>query len=360
MSPLYYQLSLGFILSFVISFLLIPFIRRLAIKYGYVDFPNRKHPAILHVKPIPRAGGVALFCTFLMSTLLLAQKDPLLWGIILGGLLNVIVGTIDDKFNLSPGLRLGVQIFSGAIVVLSGISFYMSNPLTGGISYFNQFILHLPSFLPDKQIILPADLILIIWIVWLMNTANWSKGVSQLPGVSLIAFLTLAGVALKYQAGNPYQMQTALLSMICAGAVLAFIPFNFPPEKMFPGFGGSTWIGFNLAVLSVLSGGKVATILMVFALPVIDAILVGLKRIFTGQNPLQHDREHLYHFLLNSGLSKRQIIYFYWGTTAILGASSLFLESKGKIISIILLTITISVFFVYLYWKKRRMTKWST
>ncbi len=296
-----------------------------------------------------------MFIAFFVTSLLFAQFDLLLGGIILGGLVNVVVGTLDDKYDLPPLPRLIVQIATGVILVIAGVSFYTSNPFGEGVLFFDNLHFNLPIL--NQAIVLPADLILIFWVVWLMNTTNWTKGVSQLPGVAVTAFLTLAGVALQYQAGNPYQAQTALLAVVSAGAVLAFLPFNFPPEKMFPGFGASTWIGFNLAVLSVLSGGKVAALLIVFALPVIDALLVGIKRVITGHNPLIHDREHIYHFLLDAGMTKRQIIYLYWLTSFLFGLTALTTHTLGKLIAITSLTAVISIFFVYLYWRKRKASQ---
>ncbi|NTV30498.1 undecaprenyl/decaprenyl-phosphate alpha-N-acetylglucosaminyl 1-phosphate transferase [candidate division WWE3 bacterium] len=315
--------------------------------------PARPHPAVLHSTPIPRAGGVAMYLSFLICALLFARFDALLIGILLGGGLNVFVGTLDDKYDISPYIRLGTQIVSAIIAIIAGVSIFTTNPFGQGIWYFDQIKLAFP-YIAGGEIVIPADIILIFWIVWLMNTANWTKGVSQLPGVAVIAFLTITGVALTYQSGNPYQLQTALLSAISAGAVLAFVPFNFPPEKMFPGFGASTWIGFNLAVFSVLSGGKVIALLIVLAIPIIDALLVGCKRILTGHNPFIHDREHLYHFLLDSGFSKRQIIYFYWITAAIFGFAAVAFSRPVKYFTILLLTIIISVFFVFLYYKNKK------
>jgi UDP-GlcNAc:undecaprenyl-phosphate GlcNAc-1-phosphate transferase len=226
----------------------------------------------------------------------------------------------------------------------------MSNPFADNLLYFDQIQLNVPIL--NLQITLIADLVLIFWIVMLMNTTNWTKGASQLPGVAVIAFITLAAVALKYQAGNPYQLQTALLSIIMAGAVLAFLPFNFPPERMFPGFGASTFIGFMLAVLSVLSGGKFATIAIVFAIPIIDALLVGLRRIRSGKSPLQNDREHFYHLLLNKGYRKRFVIVIYWISSLIFAFSAYYTYGTTKIMVLGILTIIFSLILFFLYRKK--------
>jgi len=262
-----------------------------------------------------------------------------------------VVGTLDDKYDITPLLRLFFQILTGVIIVLAGVSFYTTNPFSGYATYFDLYSLVIHNF----TLVIPGDLFLIFWVVLLENTTNWTKGASQLPGVATIALLTLAAVSLKYQSGNPYQLQTAILAVSAAGAVLAFFPFNYPPEKMLPGFGASTFIGFLLAVLSVLSGGKVAALLVVFAIPIIDAVLVGTKRLLAGKSPFHNDREHLYHFLLDAGWTKKHVIWLYLTTGTLLGFSAVVLERAGKLLVIALLTIAISGLFLYLYKRKNRL-----
>ncbi len=326
-------------MAFAISYALTPLVRSLAIKLGYIDDPKRNHPAILHTKPIPRAGGVAMYIAFVVVALLMGIKDGLLISIIVAAGINVFIGTLDDKYDLSPVLRLVMQAVSALIVVIAGIQIYMTNPITGGVLLFNELPINIPIL--NTQISLIGGILFILWAIFLMNATNWTKGVSQLPGVAVIAFITLAAVAVKYQAGNPYQFQTAILSVIMAGAVLAFMPFNFPPEKMFPGFGMSTFVGFMLATLSVLSGGKLATLLIVYAIPVLDALYVGVKRILSGKNPLIHDKSHLYHRLLQKGLTKQKIILLYLIVAAILSIVVLVIPTITK--SLLLFSLIIMI-----------------
>lgn len=328
------NLILPFLVSFIISIVLTPLVIRLAIRFGFVDNPKREHPAILHTQPIPRAGGVAMFLGFLVTTLIFVPLDFKILGLILGSFLVVLVGTIDDKYPLSPYLRLFLTQPAAALVaVIFGVRIpfsVLSNPFDG---YF----------------ILPYILeiaLIIFWVVWVMNMINWSKGVSQLSGVGVIAFLVLALVSLKYQAGNPDQLRTALLAIILAGAALSFLPFNFPPEKMLPGFGASTFVGFNIALLSILSGGKLAAALVVLGLPVLDMLIAIVRRIKNKKNPLFGDREHLYHKLLDLGLTKRQVILFYWVVTVFLGVLAVFLKRDGKVLVLSLLSIIVAGGFV--------------
>lgn len=343
------MLLIIFLASFFVSLTLTPLVKTIAIKLGFVDDPHRTHPAILHTHTLPRMGGVAMFISFALISYIFAVRDLLFWGILLGALINVIIGTLDDKYDIAPHIRLLFQFLTGVIVIIAGVSFYTTNPLTGDATYFDLYSIVLNNF----TLVLPGDILLIFWIMLLENTTNWTKGASQLPGVATIAFLTLAAVSLKYQVGNPYQMQTAILAVSAAGAVLAFFPFNYPPEKMLPGFGASTFIGFLLAVLSVLSGGKVAALLVVFALPMIDALLVGAKRILSGKSPLHNDREHLYHFLLDAGWTKQKVIWLYLITGSILGFSAVTLTSVGKLVTLGILFLSISFIYWSLYKKSQ-------
>lgn len=341
------QFATPFLISFLLTLVTTPIIILFAEKFGFVDDPKRKHPAILHKKSLPRAGGVAMFLAFTICALLFAKHDKFLIAILAGSLINVLVGTLDDKYDFSPQFRLFTQVISALCIVFVGMTIYMTNPFGEGLIYFDRWQFAIPG-LKDSYLALPSDLILIFWIVWVANMINWSKGASQLPGQAVIAFLTLAGVALKYQAGNPDQIQTALLSFILAGGVLAFLPFNFPPERMLPGFGASTFIGFNLAVLAVLSGGKMAAAILVLGIPAVDMLLTLSRRILSRQNILSGDRKHFYHQLLDLGLSKRQVIFIYWFITALLGFLALNLGSGGKFFVLAIVAILVTAAFITL------------
>lgn len=324
-----------FLFSFLISLSLTPLVIKLARSFGFVDDPKKsQHPAILHSTPIPRAGGIAMFLGFVLTTLIFVPWDLKVLGIFFGSFLTVLVGTIDDKWPLSPYWRLFLtQPLAALIVIGLGVRIpggVLSNPWDG---YF---------FLPP----LLESVLLVFWIVWVMNMINWGKGVSQLSGVGVIVFLTIAAVALNYQAGNPDQWRTALLAVILAGACLSFLPFNFPPEKMLPGFGASTFVGFNIAVLSILSGGKLAAALVVLGLPFLDMVIAIARRIKNRKNPLIGDREHFYHRLLDLGFSKRAVIFIYWLVTLLLGVLAIFLKREGKVMVILLLSIIVTSLFV--------------
>ncbi|MBU1110771.1 undecaprenyl/decaprenyl-phosphate alpha-N-acetylglucosaminyl 1-phosphate transferase [Patescibacteria group bacterium] len=341
------------IVSFLVTLLFIPIVIKLSKKFKLTDSPQRDHPAILHQKPIARGGGIPLFLGFATAVFLFFPLTPAIKAILVGSLVNIIFGTLDDRFNLSPWLRLFITLPLAALpIIFCGIELTMSNPLGGGIISFRWWEIPLP--LTSASIFLPEAALLVFWVVWVSNMVNWTKGASQLPGLAVIAFATLAGVALKYQSGNPQQLITARLGITLAAASLALLPFNFPPEKIFPGFGGSTFIGFNLAVLAILSGGKVAAALLVLGIPAADMLITIWRRFKFHKNPLHGDREHFYHLLLNLGLTKRQVILLYWFVTLCLGIFALQLERSQKLFAIVLVFVLTTGSFIIIRWLLRR------
>jgi UDP-GlcNAc:undecaprenyl-phosphate GlcNAc-1-phosphate transferase len=174
----------------------------------------------------------------------------------------------------------------------------------------------------------------VLFMVAMINIVNWSKGVDgQMPGVAGVAMLFIGALSLRF--ADPAQLGVSALSFITAGAFLGFLIWNFYPQKIMPGYGGGSLAGFLLAALAILSGAKVATLLMVLALPAADAAFTMLRRIRAGKSPYYGDRGHLHHKLLDEyGWGRRRIAVFYWLITAVLGALALFLPTWGKIVVI--------------------------
>lgn len=297
----------------------------LAKRFKLVDNPKtRPHPAHIHKKIIPRAGGLAVFFGLLISMLLFIPIKQPMMGILLGLLILLVVGLLDDKYpNFSPYLRLVSQFIAALMVVLSGIGIsFITNPLGG--------IIHFPPLI--------SYLLALFWIVWVMNMINWSKGVDgQMPGITTVASLILGLLSLKlYFNGDPNQLNVAQLAFIVTGCSLGLLIFNWYPAKIFPGFSGSTILGFMIAVLSILSGAKLATAGLVLLIPATDFTYTFLRRILQGKSPVWGDRGHLHHRLLEIGLSHEQISLFYILGSVILGATALSLSSGGKLFAAIL------------------------
>lgn len=328
---------LGFLLAFLLCIGCTMLTIKWATKWGFVDNPTRKHSAILHDKPIPRAGGVPVYvatflCVILFSGQLVHGFDANikhLLGIFIAGFCIVVMGTLDDKYDLSAKLRLGLMFLFALIVVGFGVGIsYVTNPL-GGVLGLDTLVYSFSFAGGMHSIVILADILAVFWIVALMNVVNWSSGLDgQNAGIATVALAILGFSALRF---NQTSEPTALLAFITSGAYAGFLVFSAYPQKIMPGFGGSTFSGFMIAVLSILSGAKLATALIVLAIPILDSIWVVVRRIVHKQSPLQNTRTHLHHYLLDLGWSKRKIAFFYWFICAVLGILVLQIDSQTKL-----------------------------
>ena len=302
--------------SFLITLIALPPTISFAKKFKLIDNPKlRPHPAHTQERTVPRAGGLPVFIAILICILLFIPLTKTIIAILLGLIILLIIGLLDDKYqNLSPYFRLIAQFFASFVFVLSGVGIhFITNPM-GGIIDLNA-IAYLPTVLA------------VVWIVWVMNMINWSKGVDgQMPGIAAVAAFILGLLSL-----NLNLNEVAKLSFITSSASLGLLIFNWHPAKIFPGFSGSTILGFMIAILAILSGAKLATAGLVLLIPATDFTYTFLRRIMQGKSPVWGDRGHLHHKLIDAGLSHQQISLFYILGSVILGSAALSLSSQGKL-----------------------------
>ncbi len=332
----YLPFIVALVITTILTFLSIPLVK----KFGLIDDPKlHKHPALLHTKPIPRGGGIPLFFGALLTSFLFIPLTTTTIAIFFAAFLSLGVGIIDDKLNaqskdVSPYFRFLINILSALIIVASGVSIlYITNPFGEGVLHLNsiKFIipyLHIP--------ILLSDIISILWLVWIMNMLNWSKGVDgQMPGIVAISAIVIGILSLRLNPtglGNPIDAQ---LSFIIAGAAVGFLFFNFYPAKIFPGY-GATSLYLLLGVASILTSAKLATAILVMGVPTFDAFFIIIRRIMAKKSPFKGDKKHLHHILLKLGYTQRQTALFYWCISGILGVLSFLLESRSKIFAILM------------------------
>ncbi|MBP7832795.1 MAG: undecaprenyl/decaprenyl-phosphate alpha-N-acetylglucosaminyl 1-phosphate transferase [Candidatus Levybacteria bacterium] len=329
----FFTLFSPFLISLIVALIVTPLTIKLAYKFKLVDDPKtHKHPAIIHKRVIPRAGGLPIFLAILVATIIFIPINFHIGMILFAGMGVVGVGLIDDKYDLSPYVRFATNILFAGVVVFSGITIpFVTNPL-GGILQFSTNDLS-SFFLPQ--------ILAIIWIVWVMNMLNWSKGVDgQMPGIAAVSAIVIGIASLRFSTLGEGTITVAELSFITAGASLGFLFFNFYPAKIFPGY-SATILGFLIGILSILSGVKLATAILVMGIPTADALFTILRRTLSKKSPFWHDKGHLHHLLLKLGLSQRSIAVFYWSMSAALGIIALTLSSKGKLFAIILLVVLV-------------------
>lgn len=328
---------LAFLIPALIAYFATPYVIKFARKINIIDDPKKnKHAKVIHTYPTPRGGGLASYLAIVICSLIFLPLDNHLIAILLGASLIVLVGILDDKYNLNPYLRLVLQLVAASLPIVSGIGIaFLTNPFNGILDLSHPRITL--EFLGGAHSIwVLSDLFAVLWIVFLMNILNMgAKGVDgQLPGVAVIASLVIAFLSLKYSA-DIAQWPVFILALITAGAFFGFLPWSAFPQKIMPSYSGSTLAGYMLAVLSILSTTKVGTLVVALGLPLVDTGYTVVRRLAQGKSPVWGDRGHLHHRLLDAGLSKKQVTYFYWFGTAVLGALALNLNARYKFYTIV-------------------------
>jgi UDP-GlcNAc:undecaprenyl-phosphate GlcNAc-1-phosphate transferase len=318
-------------------------------RFNLTDNPKtRYHPAHTHTGIIPRAGGLAIYLGLLVAILIFMPITKLYAGMVLAMTLLVVVGLIDDRADVHPNIRLATNAIAAAVMVMAGAGIpYITNPLTGGIIHLDTWRLTI-SFFGIHSILVWADLLAFGWILWTMNIVGWSAGVDgQMPGFVAIAALTLGLLSLRFTLQDPSQIAVTTLGFIVTGAFIGFIPWNFYPQKIMPGYGGKTLAGFLLALLGILSYGKLGTALLVLGIPMMDALYTLLRRIGTKKSPVRGDRGHLHHKLLELGWGRRRVALFYWMVSAILGVLALSINSQQKVFTLMVVAVGLAAFLLW-------------
>lgn len=314
--------------AYLISWLVVKYGRNLKI----IDDPKiHRHEKNTHTNPVPRGGGLPIWGAVIIGSLLMPYS-PKTIGILIGVTMLAVIGYIDDRNSekVSPYLRLVINIMAALCVVGVGIGIaYITNP-TGGVIRLDFPRWCFDSWGGEHCIWVLADVFAVIWLVWMQNIVGWSSGVDgQLPGFVIVAALTMAILGMKFPADTSQIMVVALAGII-AGAYAGFMPWNWYPQKIMPGYGGKSLAGFLLGILAIYSGAKVGAMLLVLGIPIIDAVLVIIKRIREGRSPVWGGREHLHHYLLDRGWSRKKIALFYLLMSTLFAAAALNLKAGVK------------------------------
>lgn len=342
-------LLLPFFVSFALSFLLAPLSIAIAKYFHLIDDPKKnKHVKVIHSKPTPRAGAIGISTAIVVSALIFLPIDAHVRAILGGVFILTILGVLDDKYNLHPILRLFVMSCAALLPIISGIGIaYITNPFGGIIDVSHPQI---SFFLLGKihTIWVVSDLFAFVWIMSLMNYLNLgAKGVpGQLSGIVGIAAIVVAFLSLQFSA-DITEWPVIILASILSGAYFGFLPWHIFPQRIMPGFGGSTVAGYVLAVLAILTTTKVGTLLVVMGVPLIDTTYIVIRRVWEGKSPIWGDKTHLHHKLMKLGLTQEQTAIVYWATTALLGAIALNLHAADKLYTILGVFICLGGFFIW-------------
>ena len=322
----------AFILALAVAFAATPAVKMLAIRIKAVDVPRDSRR--MHKTPIPRLGGLAIFLGFLVSILIFGRTGPQMAAILVGAILLVALGMVDDVVALKPGIKFLGQIVAALIPTLAGVVITrFTNPFSAG-GYFNLGILSIP--------------VTILWIVGITNAVNFIDGLDGLAcGVSAIATVTMFVIAVLYS-----EYQIALMMAALAGACLGFLPYNMNPAKIFMGDTGSMFLGYILAVTSIQGLFKFYAVIsfavpfILLGLPIFDTAFAIIRRLAHGQSPLQADRGHVHHRLIDLGFDQKQSVAILYAFSAVLGLTAVLLATTNEAKLVILALAVLICFFL--------------
>ena len=341
------DIAIAFLLAFITTFVVTPHTMRLAKKVGAIDIPNDRR---VNKKQMPRLGGLAVIAGFVVSIIYLFITTSIegklnlfgeenyylkMIGFFLGALILGLVCYVDDVKGVPSWVKLTAQIIASIIVVACGVKIEnISIPFTEGKIIMGDIF---------------SYILTVCWIVGITNAINLIDGLDGLSsGVTLISCLSLLMVF----ALNGSPLIAIVLITALAGALVGFLPFNFSPAKTFIGDTGSNFMGFALAIISILGVAKTYTALVliapiiILAMPIFDTLFAIFRRLIKGKSikaVFKPDKGHLHHKLMAKGYTQKQAVLIMYGITAILGMFAVILLESGiwKALSFALLIIAI-------------------
>ena len=323
-----------FLIALIVAFSLTPAASRLSKTWGIEAEPGGRRR---HKVPIPKLGGLPITIAFLAGVAAIylimppSGNDALrLRGVVLGTLVVFIGGLVDDFRELPPWAQFVIQL-AGAAIAIGHIVFIevFTNPINGNPIWIESFPL--------------VIVITIIWIVGLINTVNWLDGLDGLAvGVGTIAAMLFAWHS--YRLG---QEAVAAFPLALAGALIGFLPYNFAPARIFLGSAGAYVLGYNLATLAILSPAKIATALLVLAVPILDGIWRVTDRVRTGRSPFYGDRGHLHFRLADEKVPTRVIVISYYVFSLAFGLVAIFATGLAKLIILAVLGVFVLLFLMW-------------
>ncbi len=345
------DLIIAFLLAFITAFMITPKTIKMAKKLGAVDSP--KDERRINKVTMPRLGGVAVVCGFLVSiayllvSLTLENQIDLiegnyhlkLCGFFIGMIVIVVTCFVDDVKGLSAVTKLIAQLFAACAVVASGIRIDLAN-----IEFFKHFS-NFTNFLNTM-----STIITICWIVGITNAINLIDGLDGLSsGISIISCVSMLIIFILN--GSPVLAILLITSLI--GALIGFLPYNLNPAKTFIGDTGSNFLGFSLSVISIIGVAKTYTAfvvvlpIIVLGLPIFDTLFAIIRRIVKNKSlkgVMKPDKGHLHHKLLKKGFTQKESVLILYCISASLGMFAIVLLESGIWKAISFLLIVIAVF----------------
>ncbi|MCA1031427.1 undecaprenyl/decaprenyl-phosphate alpha-N-acetylglucosaminyl 1-phosphate transferase [Bacillus timonensis] len=313
------------LVCFVASILATPLVKKLAFKIGATDQPNNRK---VHQKIMPRLGGLAIYISFIIGFLIMQPESPYKWPIIIGSTIIILTGALDDMIELSAKWKLLGQLVAAGIVIFNGVQVQFINLPFGGQIEFGYLAVPLT----------------FLWIVGITNAINLIDGLDGLAaGVSSIALITISGMAVIMGDGFVTTMGVIVLM-----STLGFLFYNFHPAKIFMGDTGALFLGYMIAVLSLLGFKNVTFIsfivpVIILGVPISDTFFAIIRRIVNKQPLSAPDKSHLHHCLLRLGYSHRKTVLMIYGMSAIFGLAAVIFSQATIWVSITVMLVLLLV-----------------
>ena len=312
-----YTIIFSFALAYFITFAAVPIARVLAFKLDAVDVP--KDARRMHSKPIPRWGGIAIYLGFIVSVACFAQViDKTLVGILLGSVIIVGTGILDDKYALRASIKLLGQCAAAIVVIAFGVRVHAFN---GALAFLNN-----PIITEWFSIV-----VTFVWIIAVTNAVNLIDGLdglaASISGISAFALLficIISGIS-----------DMAIIFVAVAGACMGFLPYNSHPAKVFMGDSGALFLGFILSTLSIpafLQGYSAMSFIVpvvVLGLPIFDTSFAIIRRIYNKKGIMSADRGHLHHRLVDGGFTQTETVRILASFSALLSITAVIISAKG-------------------------------
>jgi UDP-GlcNAc:undecaprenyl-phosphate GlcNAc-1-phosphate transferase len=310
-----------------------PLAGRLSLALGAIDRPNERKVSVR--ANIPRWGGlaVALGCFVGLAVALLMLEDRVtlqadLEPLVAGGLLVLAIGALDDRWSLSAWPKLAVEVAAAGIAFWAGLRIeHVTDPITGQVWYFTPWL---------------SWALTTTWIVVVTNSFNLIDGLDGLcTGVS--AIIATALTILAFQGG---QLLGVVIGVALVGALLGFLPFNFPPARIFVGDTGALFVGYSLSLLALVSYQRVTLVtflvpLLTLAVPLLDTGLSILRRLRQRSNVMVADREHIHHRMLRDfrGSHRPAVLSLYFLTACFCLIAISFARMQGYLVILFLVVV---------------------
>lgn len=318
------KIAEALIIGIVVAYLTAPVSIKLAHRLGVIDTP--KDARRVHKKPIPRFGGMSIFLGSMAAMIIPAGMNANIKTAMIGGALMYLLGIIDDIKDIKPAVKFGGQILIASLVYALGIRItFISNCFGAAVTDAH------------ANVILSAGvsyIITVFWIVGITNAVNLMDGLDGLAAGS-VAIMSLSLAYIAYIHGIRLGSMPVCIALVAVAAgCIGFLPYNFSPAKTFMGDGGALYLGYMIAVLSVISPLKRATVvgalipMLTLAVPIFDTALAMLRRTLKHESIMAADKGHLHHHLMAAGFGQRRSVLIMYGIVAIMGEVAVLLSRE--------------------------------